>query len=274
MKRPPQSRKRHPLEAAYRSTVEGFALSLQSLADLLRSLRALEEGWYLGSAACPRPEPIGRGGRGRVGGERGRHGRAGSPPRCGSTHKTKPQRRKKGLCHPLGEALGTSRGRFSTKVHLACDGKGRPLSVFLTPGQRHSSTQLGRVLDGIWVPRLSGIGRPRKRPDHLIADKGYDFPSCRELLRKRGIGHTIPERRDRRKRRAKHPGRPPNFDASVYGRRNAVERCVNRLKHWRGRHPLREAGSQIPSRDCDRRIDDLVGIMNQQTKPSRLGPPE
>jgi transposase len=25
-----------------------------------------------------------------------------------------------------------------------------------------------------------------------------------------------------------------NFDASVYGRRNVVERCVNRLKHWRG----------------------------------------
>ena len=42
------------------------------------------------------------------------------------------------------------------------------------------------------------------------------------------IAHTIPERR------AKHPGRPPNFDASVYGRRNVVERCVNRLKHWRG----------------------------------------
>src|SRR5688500_12789115 len=33
---------------------------------------------------------------------------------------------------------------------------------------------------------------------------------------------------------AKHPGRPPNFDASVYGRRNVVERCVNRLKQWRG----------------------------------------
>ncbi|HZH98217.1 MAG TPA: hypothetical protein VEX38_04545, partial [Fimbriimonadaceae bacterium] len=33
-----RSRKRHPLEAAYRSTVEGFALPLRSLADLLRPL--------------------------------------------------------------------------------------------------------------------------------------------------------------------------------------------------------------------------------------------
>jgi hypothetical protein len=39
------------------------------LADLLRLLRALEEGWHLGSAACPRPDQGGRGGRGRVGGE-------------------------------------------------------------------------------------------------------------------------------------------------------------------------------------------------------------
>ena len=156
----------------------------------------------MGSAACPRPDQSGRGGRGRVGGERGRHGRAGSPARCGSTHKAESQRSKKGLGHSLEEALGRSRGGLSTKVHLACDGKGRPLSVVLTPGQRHSSTQLGNVLDGIRVPRPSGIGRPRKRPDHLIADKGYDFPRCRELLRKRAIAHTIPERRDRRERRA------------------------------------------------------------------------
>ena len=141
----------------------------------------------MGSAACPRPDQSGRGGRGRVGGERGRRGRAGSPARCGSMHKAESQRSKKGLGHSLEEALGRSRGGLSTKVHLACDGKGRPLSVVLTPGQRHSSTQLGNVLDGIRVPRPSGIGRPRKRPDHLIADKGYDFPRCRESFCESGL---------------------------------------------------------------------------------------
>jgi transposase len=29
-------------------------------------------------------------------------------------------------------------------------------------------------------------------------------------------------------------GRPPSFDITTYARRNAVERCVNRLKQWRG----------------------------------------
>jgi transposase len=88
------------------------------------------------------------------------------------------------------------------------------------------------VLNGIGVKRV-GDGRPRKRPKRLIADKGYDFPTCRKLLRRRGIAHTIPQRRDRRERRSKRPGRPPSFERSIYARRNVVERCVNKLKQWR-----------------------------------------
>lgn len=48
--------------------------------------------------------------------------------------------------HPEDEAIGKSRGGLSTKIHLSCDGKGRPLSVVLTPGQRHESTQFETVL--------------------------------------------------------------------------------------------------------------------------------
>jgi transposase len=54
------------------------------------------------------------------------------------------------------------------------------------------------------------------------------------LLLRRGIPHTIPERRARWSRRSKHPGRPLSFDADLYAKRNVVERCVNRLKQWRG----------------------------------------
>lgn len=107
--------------------------------------------------------------------------------------------------------------------------------MVLTPGQRHESTQLGAVLDAIRVTRPSGSpGRPRKRPDRLLAVRGYSYPRCRELLRGRGIPHIIPERRDQKERRAELPGRPPTFDTATYARRNVVERCVNRLKQWRG----------------------------------------
>ena len=104
----------------------------------------------------------------------------------------------------------------------------------LTPGQRHDSTQLEPVLDAIRVPRPGGRGRPRKRPDHLIGDKGYSYDRCRRALRRRGIPHTIPERTDQRTRRAHMAGRKPAFSKAVYRRRNVVERCINRLKQWRG----------------------------------------
>ena len=95
----------------------------------------------------------------------------------------------------------------------------------LTAGQVHESTQLEPALDAIRVPR-PGRGRPRKRPDQLLADKGCSYPRCRRGLRRRGIPHTIPERRDQqRQRRAKgrRGGRPPAFDRLAYRRRNAIE---------------------------------------------------
>lgn len=102
----------------------------------------------------------------------------------------------------------------------------------MTPGQRHDSTQLVPLVDAIRVPRR-GRGRPRRRPERVIGDKGYSYPSCRRALRLRGIKATIPERSDQRARRAGKPGRPLAFDRGVYQRRNVVERCVNRLKQRR-----------------------------------------
>jgi transposase len=115
------------------------------------------------------------------------------------------------------------------------DGRGRPLSIVLTPGQAGDNPQLFTVLDAIAV-HPSGAGRPRKRPDMLIADKGYAHDSTRAALRRRGIRHTIPERDDQIARRAgkgSAGGRPPGFDPTVYRQRNVVERCFNRLKQWR-----------------------------------------
>jgi len=145
-----------------------------------------------------------------------------------------PRPQKKGDAAPADEALGRSRGGFTTKLHLAADGRGRPLTVHLTAGQRHESTQLEPVLDGIRVPRRRG--RPRKRPDQVALDKGYSYPKCRRVLRCRGIRHVIPERKDQREhRQAKgyRGGRPPRFDRAVYRLRNWAERCVNRLKQFR-----------------------------------------
>jgi transposase len=120
-------------------------------------------------------------------------------------------RPKRGICQPDepdDHALGRSRGGLTTKVHLACDGKGRPLALLVTPGQRHDSVCARILLERIRVPR-SGLGRPRCRPEKA-------------------------DQRRHRLRRGSHGGRPPGIDRETYRRRNLVERCFNRLKGFRG----------------------------------------
>ncbi|WP_427155754.1 IS5 family transposase [Streptomyces sp. TRM70308] len=137
---------------------------------------------------------------------------------------------------PDDHALGRSRGGLTTKIHLACDGKGRPLAILVTPGQRHDGVCARSVLERIRVPR-TGLGRPRCRPDQIIADKAYSSRGFRAYLRKRGIAHTIPEKTDQRRhrlRRGRHGGRPPGFNRETYQQRNMIERCFNRLKGFRG----------------------------------------
>ena len=105
----------------------------------------------------------------------------------------------------------------------------------LSGGNVNDCTRVTHVLAGIRVAR-PGPGRPRIRPDHVIADKGYSSKAIRADLRRRGIAHTIPERADQqanRRRRGNRGGRPPVFDTELYKRRNVVERCFNRLKQFR-----------------------------------------
>ncbi len=134
-----------------------------------------------------------------------------------------------------GECIGRSRGGLSTKLHLAVDGRGLPVSMILTPGQDGDNPQLLPLLDQIRVPRV-GPGRPRSKPEAVLADKAYSHPSTRAALRQRRIRFTSPERTDqiyRRKAKGAHGGRPPMVDLTGYKRRNVVERCFNKLKQFR-----------------------------------------
>jgi transposase len=109
------------------------------------------------------------------------------------------------------------------------------MAIVLTAGQAGDNPQLLPLLDQVPVTR-TGPGRPRRRPDRVVADKAYSHPSTRAALRARGIAFTSPERSDQiahRKAKGSAGGRPPACDPTIYAGRNVVERCFARLKQFR-----------------------------------------
>ncbi len=122
------------------------------------------------------------------------------------------------------EALGRSRGGFTTKIHLRCERNGRPMVFVVTGGERHEQSVLPVLMEQGAVKR-PGRGRPRIRPDRVAGDKGYSSSSVRRYLKERRIGAVIPTKADQ----------PPDpaFDRVAYRERNVVERLINRLKQFR-----------------------------------------
>nr|WP_234022292.1 IS5 family transposase [Streptomyces ipomoeae] len=126
------------------------------------------------------------------------------------------------------------RARPGSKHHVLTDGQGIPLAVSLTGGNRNDVTQLIPLVDK--VPAVAGVvGRPRRRPDALLADRGYDHDKYRRLVRARGITPVIAER-----------GQPHGSGLGVF--RWVVERTIawlhgfRRLRiRWERRDDIHEA---------------------------------
>jgi len=125
------------------------------------------------------------------------------------------------------EALGRSRGGFSTKVHLRAEGDGKPLAFVVSAGERHESLYVEALLAQGRVRLPDAVGRAR--PERLVGEWGYSYPAVRRLLARRRIAAVIPRRRNQRP----GDGRYAPFDRGAYRERNRIERLVNRLKQAR-----------------------------------------
>jgi transposase len=95
---------------------------------------------------------------------------------------------------------------------MACDTLGRPVRFLLAPGNSHDILAVPALLQG-------------HRPKAVLADRAYDANSLRQHLDQIGAEAVIPSTRSRRA--------PIPHDTIIYKLRNRIERCFNKLKHFR-----------------------------------------
>lgn len=95
---------------------------------------------------------------------------------------------------------------------MAADSLGRPLRFILTAGQSGDILQAPALLEGF-------------QAGAILADKAYDSNAFRQIIADSGAEAVIPSNRTR-KVIIPH-------DPAVYRHRNRIERCFNKLKHFR-----------------------------------------
>lgn len=110
------------------------------------------------------------------------------------------------------QALGRSKGGFTTKIHALVDALGNPLRFRLTGGQRHDITQARALIEGI-----EGAA--------VLGDKGYDAQAFIDTIHQQNCIPVIPPRSNRKE--------PRQYDEEIYKERNLVERFFRKLKNCR-----------------------------------------
>ena len=113
---------------------------------------------------------------------------------------------------PAANAIGRSRGGFSTKLHAVVTLAGHPLEIQLTAGQQHEATVAEGLLDFV-------------RGQYCLADGGYDADRILEAIHIRGLRAVIPASKSRCRRR--------RHDKELYRLRYRVEVFFHRLKRYR-----------------------------------------
>ena len=108
--------------------------------------------------------------------------------------------------------MGRSRGGLTTKIHMACDSLGRPVRFLLAAGQSHDILAAPALIEGF-------------TPVAVMADRAYDSNAFREVIARTGAEVVIPSTQSRKTLIPHNP--------VLYRLRNRIERCFNKLKHFR-----------------------------------------
>lgn len=117
-----------------------------------------------------------------------------------------------GLDEPQDQALGRSKGGFTTKIHVMVDALGNPLDFILTGGQAADVTQAYTLIEGV-------------KATYALMDKAYDADKLIEQLREQNIIPVIPPKANRKE--------PREYDKHIYKERHLIECFIGKLKQFR-----------------------------------------
>ena len=113
------------------------------------------------------------------------------------------------------QAIGKSRGGWTTKIHLVAADARTAVAFSLSPGQAHDAPEGRKLLRDM-------AERPTGDPA-LVMDRAYEDDQTRQLAL--GFAPVVPPKSNRLK--------PWEYDREMYKRRNEVERLFRRLKGFR-----------------------------------------
>lgn len=86
------------------------------------------------------------------------------------------------------------RRKPGSKIELVTDAQGVPVVVGVCPANHNDNLDTIELIDR--VPPIAGVpGKPRRRPERLQGDRGFDDEDDRRKLRQRGIIPVLAKRR-------------------------------------------------------------------------------
>jgi transposase len=144
------------------------------------------------------------------------HPREDRSRRLGPYHRHGPSGWHGGVKKNGPQAIGQSRGGWTTKIHLVAADARTAITVALSPGQAHDAPE-GRKL-------LQRVGR-MPRPIPRLMDRAYEGDATRQLAVDLGYLPVVPPKPNRLT--------PWAYDRAMYTRRNEIDRLFRRLKGFR-----------------------------------------
>ena len=110
------------------------------------------------------------------------------------------------------QALGRSRGGFTSKIHALVDALGNPIKFVFTGGNSSDIASAPALIEGI-------------RNSNIIADKAYDSNDFILDILNQECSPVIPPKKNRLLQR--------DYDKHVYKERHLVECFFGKIKHFR-----------------------------------------